>query len=240
MSCERYAAAIVDYACGAEIAADARRHLETCEACRARHDEQRRAIEAIDAAIQQALAIEPSPQFERAVRSRIAQAPAPRSFAIWWTALAAAAAVSIVAGLAALRLSERTVDAPREAVARTALPAMPPPQIVPPVPPQPPGPSEVGHRTPPTRHAPGEQRAARRESTLPIVPVIVPADQSIAIERYLALVRSGVLDASNLAREDASGGEPPELVVTPLAVQPLTVSDVEIRAAWVVDRRGPQ
>src|ERR671925_669656 len=58
------------------------------------------------------------------------------------------------------------------------------------------------------------------ESSLPEVDVIVAADQAAAVERYMALLRSGTLDTSSLARPDA--GEPSELVVAPLEVQPLT------------------
>ena len=48
MSCDRYTGAIVDHACGAEIAADAAAHLRGCAACSRTFEEQRRVLQGLD------------------------------------------------------------------------------------------------------------------------------------------------------------------------------------------------
>ena len=58
--------------------------------------------------------------------------------------------------------------------------------------------------------------------------VVVPASESRALARYLALVRGGALDASTLPSSDGTAAEAPaELVIVPLAVDTLAVTDVK-------------
>jgi hypothetical protein len=224
MSCERYADALIDHACGAEIAPEVRRHLEMCDVCRARFDQQLRAMHALDAELRDALAIAPSAHFDRAVRARIEGMSSATSATIWW---AAAAAALIVIGLAAIRSTERAVVLPPEVVSRTAGSRPEAPTIVPPAPPTPRDRRDIVRASPERR---GHRPPQRGGSSLPEVEVIVSADQSRAIERYMALVRSGTLDTSTLVTPTESGTEPPALVVAPLTLDPLTVPDVEIGA----------
>ena len=63
MSCDRHTDAIVDHACGAEIAAEAAAHLDGCAACRRMFDEQLRLVRDLDGQVALALQIEPSPRF---------------------------------------------------------------------------------------------------------------------------------------------------------------------------------
>lgn len=226
MSCERYASAIDDHACGAGIAPDARQHLETCGACRARFDRQQRAMQALDAELQQALAIEPSAQFERAVLARIERTAPARPRAIWWTALAAAAVVVIAIGFAVMRSRGNANVVPNVDVARTAPPTPRTPAIVPPTSPPGPIPIDVGP-TPERMDVRGPRpRLHPGSSKLPEVDVIVAAEQRAAISRYLSLVKDGAFDNANVVLPPQTEGEPAALVVEPLTVEPL-VPDVD-------------
>jgi hypothetical protein len=225
MSCERYTEAIADHACGADLPADAAAHLHACAACAAMFEEERHAIDRMDRELQLALAIEPSAHFERAVHARIEAASTPKPHAIWWTALAAAAAAVIVIGLAAIRWTDDTAIPAAGQVTRAESPAAP--AIDPPAATKAVGPPEPGTTTAPTperstRMAP----RPRVKSSLPEVEVIVAPDQARAIERYMALVRSGAALAPNLSTQTDIGADPPPLVVPPLIVEPLAVSEV--------------
>jgi len=58
--------------------------------------------------------------------------------------------------------------------------------------------------------------------------VVVPAEESRALARYLALVRGGALDASTLPSPDETKVPAPvELVIAPLAVDTLALTDVK-------------
>jgi hypothetical protein len=235
MSCERYAAAITDYACGADIEHDARAHLDACDRCRVRYDEERLALGDLDAALSRALAIEPSPGFERAVLARIERHPSARPRLILWTALAAAAALMIIAGLAAIRSSrESVVPTPAQDV-RIA----PPELRRPPAPqPQPVAPPAIARTKPAPPSTPPPARV-REPKPLPQPEVIVAADQAEALARYLALVRGGRIDTTSLAAPQvAIGDELPAIVVAPLAVEPLNVPDVEIVRSPSLEERG--
>ncbi len=96
MSCERHTGAIVDYACGAEIAAEAAAHLQTCASCQRMFAEQQRLVEGIDQELQLALEIEPSPGFVPDVLARVQRPAFPWRTVMWWGAPAAAAAALIL------------------------------------------------------------------------------------------------------------------------------------------------
>ena len=72
MSCDRHTIAIVDHACGAEIAAEAAAHLETCAACRRLFDEQQRRLQDLDQELEVMLTIDPSERFVPGVMARVA------------------------------------------------------------------------------------------------------------------------------------------------------------------------
>ena len=75
MSCDRYRDAIVDHACGAELAADAATHLGDCQACRRMFEEQRQVLQRLDADLQGVLAIEPSAWFEAQTLAGLERSP---------------------------------------------------------------------------------------------------------------------------------------------------------------------
>ena len=71
--------------------------------------------------------------------------------------------------------------------------------------------------------------------------VVVPAGQSRAIERYLSLVRRGALDTSALVNSDRTGvATPADLIIAPLSVEAIDVTDGESEIGPSVDRRGPR
>ena len=115
MSCARHTSAIVDHACGAEIAADAAAHLEGCAACRRVFEEQLGLMQTLDGQLAQALDIQPSPRFVPEVIARVEHAAARKRTVMWWTAPAAAAAVVILVTFGSLRSGERRAADSKEA-----------------------------------------------------------------------------------------------------------------------------
>lgn len=238
MSCERHAREIVDHACGAEIAADAAAHLEACEACRRMFDEQCRLLQDLDHQLEEALAIQPSARFVPDVLARVERLEI-RWRRMLWLSPAAAAAVLMLVTLGSLRSGEqRTADRQNPAASsnvssapvadHTSSEAVPPTR-----------PEAMSRPTVQSRRvAPARGVAERPSGVGPHV--VVPAAQSQAIARYLALVRRGVLDASALARSnEADIVVPTDLVIAPLSVEDLAVADVDNGTGPDVDRRGP-
>ena len=107
MSCDRYTSAIVDHACGAEIAADAAAHLKVCAACSSMFDEQRRLLQDLDQELQVALAIEPSARFVADAMAGMKRSAERRRAIIWWSVPVAAAAVLVLLALGSWRFGER-------------------------------------------------------------------------------------------------------------------------------------
>ncbi len=107
MSCDRHTDAIVDHACGADIAAEAAAHLDGCAACRRMFDEQRRLLQDLDERLALALSIEPSPRFVPEVLARVERSAFRRPQAMWWGGAAAAAAVLLIVTFGSLRSGER-------------------------------------------------------------------------------------------------------------------------------------
>ena len=121
MSCDRYTGAIVDHACGAEIAADAAAHLKVCAACSSMFDEQRRLLQDLDQELQVALAIEPSARFVADAMTGVQRSSQRRRAIIWWSAPVAAAAVLVLLALGSLRFGEqRPADRHEPAAVQTA------------------------------------------------------------------------------------------------------------------------
>jgi len=229
MSCERFATAIADHACGADLAPDVAAHVASCVGCASQLARQRRTIQGLDAELQQMLAIEPSPFFAQRVQALVTTAPAKPSVRAWlWMAAAAAAAIV----LAVLLL---TTTRPRPAAtavdARTALPA--PATVI-----ERPAPVVVEESTPPVKRSTPTNTRAKQPAVIAAEPeVLVPRDQMRAVARYMALMRSGTLDAANLVANAAATQTPAEMVIGPLEVNPIAVSDVDSVTTPVVERR---
>ena len=226
MSCERYSAAIVDHACGADLPVDARAHLAGCARCEALFDEQRRLIDGLDFELSAAIAIDPSPQFAPRVRAAVeATAVASHRHRWFWLgglAATAAAAVIVVASW------------PTEhAIAPSAPPiALGAPQLKP---------VESANPVPPPQ-APSQPVVARARETgtqpPPEPEIIVAAEQRIAVERYVAMFRAGSLETSALATSPQPILAPPsDLVVAPLGVEPMAVPGEDLSTTGAVERR---
>jgi hypothetical protein len=227
MSCERYAEAIVDHACGADLPPDAAAHLRACDACTALFHEQRRLIDGLDGELRTALAIEPSPQFAPRVRAAIETAPAEgrRGPIFWWTGLAAAAAAGILLVMvpSVERMQPPSATAPTRPAPPTAasadtraIDASRTPRDIAPPPPS----FTVARQAPPQ---------PVKERPLDEPEIIVSEDQQRAVARFVALVRAGQLDTSSLATEpDGEIAPPAELAVSPLAVAPIAIPSVEL------------
>jgi hypothetical protein len=237
MSCDRYREAIVDHACGADITADAAAHMTVCHACSRMFDEQRRLVQGLDRELQRALAIEPSARFVAGALARV-EYSSVRSRGVAWRGAAAAAAVLILVTLGSWRF---VAPRPAERAALAALPAASPALVADRTPSRATEIARSGHSgpLPPARRRAERTKVPAPERRGPIgTEVIVPAEQSRAIERYLALVRRGALDTSALARPDSTGiAAPSDLIIAPLSVEALVVTDETGGVGPGIDRR---
>ena len=222
MSCKRFSDAITDHACGAPIAADAARHLRSCEACRETFDEHRRLLADADTVLRSELAVRASPDFVARVTAETRQLG---SSAKWWTLpapwwIGAAAAVAMAIGV----YVSAPVEGPPPMTSRVAAPSVHLPAEIAtheatrsavdaPVP-----------QTPSTRpqREPTTRTVTRRERSLAtrLPPVIVPPNQRQAIARLTELLRSGALDEV---------GVPPPALTADLFVEPLSIPEITVR-----------
>jgi hypothetical protein len=120
MSCERFRDAITDHACGAEISAEAAAHLAGCADCRDAFDANRRALADVNAELERALSVAPSPEFVSRLHAHIRVQKSP------WAMPAglAAAAVLVIAVFIAWRTADRQPSASVAAPAALASPAV--------------------------------------------------------------------------------------------------------------------
>ena len=235
MSCDRYTGAIVDHACGAEIAADAAAHLKVCTNCSHIFDEQRRVLQDLDQELHAALAIEPSARFVAETMAGLERSTNRWRTVMWWSVPVAAAAVLVLLTLGSLRFGERRPADRREPAAVQTSSS-----------------TRAGDGTPssaapfaPAESAPRLTAAGRRGGERAKVareakghPEVVVSDaQSRAIERYMTLVRRGALDTSALANSEKTDVTVPnDLVIAPLSVDLLVVPNGESGAGPGADR----
>jgi hypothetical protein len=233
MSCVRYTTAIVDHACGAEIAADAAAHLKLCAGCTCMFDERRRLLQDLDQELQVALAIEPSARFVAETMAEVERSTNRRRTVQWWSVPVAAAAVLVLLTLGSLRFSERR---PADRHLPVALESAAPASAAPPAP---------ARDTPRVADAPRRistpTKAVRKPERRLDDHVVVPPGQLQAIERYMTLVRRGTLDTSPLANSDKTDvTAPAELVIAPLSVDGLVVPNGESGTGSGADRSEPR
>ncbi len=227
MSCLKFLDAIVDDAYGAPLSRHAAEHLAACSECRRTFDRHAQQARDIDATIRDVLAIAPSIEFQRGVRERIERSRAAASHTIWWSASAAAAALLLVATLGALweriRVSPQSHSAISGASADIRLAA----PVKPVAPEWMPGthPHRAARREVPTRRA--EALVVHGDGAV-VSPVLVPPNQRRAIARLVELVEDGTLDPARLPRPDLFRGEPVDLMIPPLTVEPIVISNVEV------------
>jgi hypothetical protein len=239
MSCDRYRDAIVDHACGAEIAGEAKAHLEQCVDCQQTFALQARATARLDRELEAALAVQPSPRFVSETMARVQESKRTRHYGTWWLGAAAAAAAAVVLlSIGLLRNEpqpERKRDSPLAQSAPSSLPVAPA-QIESPQPPE---------RTPVRSTTGGAVKSARvvaaakgrntpprlvaepyRVSSFRDVPVVVPPGQAEALARYLALVRQGAFVPPSPVRSADAELSIPDPVIAPLSVEPLNVVEM--------------
>jgi hypothetical protein len=171
--------------------------------------------------IEQALAIDPSPEFLVRVRAQIASAPQASRWSMRWPLVTASAAavVLIVAAvvLSGLMRSRQPVTPESPAIVRAIDPPVGPPTITP-----------VAQAVEPRRPLapPMTARRVMPRSTEP--EVLIPKDEADALRRLLRGLRIGVVDPSTLAqnsRASAVVAPTTEIVLKPLA--PLTPVTLE-------------
>ena len=233
MSCDRYTGAIVDHACGAEIATDAAAHLQACAECRRMFDEQRRWLQDLDQELHVALAIEPSARFVAEAMAGVDRSANRWRTVVWWSApVAAAAAVLVLLTLGSLRFADRRPgDRHEPAALQTAAPARvgegPSSTVAPSAPAQNPPRLTAARRSNGERMKGGDRMKGAREATgLP--EVVVSDAQSRAIDRYMTLVRRGALHTSPLPNSNRTEvTAPTDLVIAPLSVDVLVVPNGE-------------
>jgi hypothetical protein len=235
MSCDRYATAIADHACGADLAPDVAAHLTACPACAAGLVQQRRAIAGLDDELQQMLAIAPSPFFVQRVQAQVRETSSPRRVrGLWWGGVAAAAVIV----LAVLFL---TVE--RQPPAAIQVQAPPTAKTPPPTPAAPPidGPRIADvKKVLPTKPLVTEKPRVVSEPLIAkaVEPEVqVAPGQRQAVARYMALVRSGRLDTSSLEAKVDEDSTPKELVLGALEIAPITVTELDGTTSPAVDRR---
>ena len=225
MSCDRYTAAIVDYAFGAELPVDARAHLAGCARCDALIAEQRRLIGDLDAELQAAVSIDASPQFAPRVRAAV-EATAVTSHPHRWFWLGGLAATAAAALIVASLPAERSIAPSAPPVAFGAPQQLKPQESANPIP-------------PPALRRAAASRATTATTQPPAEPeIIVSSAQRAAVERYVAMFRAGSLETSALATPAQPMLAPPsDLVVAPLEVEPMAVPGGDLSNTGAVERR---
>jgi len=222
MGCKRFENDLVDAALeelSPRRSERLRAHLAGCEACREALEEQRRLAQAIDHSLTESLECEPSPEFAARVRRRIAQ---PDAAARGWWSTWKLAAVGVLAALALLAawMFRPHVEAPVRVAKATAgthtvsprgnapanLPARQSAKPAKPV------------------HPAGAGRVRRREEA-PLVAgntmpeVLVPAEERLAVRRFIEQLRQKRIDGAVLAAARPAATE--ELKVESLEVESL-------------------
>ena len=176
-------------------------------------------VDQFERELRDALAIEPSPDFARQVRARIA---ARRPSRIRWTVGLAAAAVCVVAvGLGVwVRPADvrpgptqnaRHRDVHLNAEIRLKATVAPVDEVT------------DTPRTTYVRLRPQPERIAEPE-------VIVPPDRALALARLLQLAREGAVDEQTL-QPVAAAASPATLEIEPLIVVPIPVAEIETPSA---------
>jgi hypothetical protein len=165
----------------------------------------------LDAALREALSVEPSPGFLPRLRERLRHETPSRVPAWWPGALLAGAAAGVIALFTLLPDTTATLSPPPRAARATA----PPPMARPPSP------------VAPTEAPRTQARPARGAARPPSTPApVVPAGQDAAIARFVS-GEAGLDPAVGLGRALAGWSEPEtlsELRIEPLSIEPLSRS----------------
>ena len=180
-----------------------------------------RLIEECERELRDALAIEPSPDFARQVRARIAARPAP---VVWWRfALPIAATCVMAVGFTVWmnREKEKDVRLTPEATVKAAV--------------APQGSNEDTSKVDTSKAntslvGSGFSRTltttSPQSTPAPEPEIIVPPDRALALARLLELTRNGSLNEETL-KPVAAARPPAELEIKPLVVAPILIPELE-------------
>ena len=188
-------------------------------------------VDEFERELRDALAIEPSPDFARQVRARIASRRPSR---IRWTVGLAAAAVCVVAvGLGVWVDGNQGTRVPGCQGARVPgcegakVPEYQGAKVL-----KPNAAFEASSSTapPPSTNRMRPANVLSRPETLPEPEVIVPPERALALARLLQLAREGAVDEETL-QPVASAASPATLEIEALIVVPIPVAEIETPSA---------
>jgi hypothetical protein len=169
----------------------------------------------IDQEIQDALKVDPSPEFLARVRTRIANEPAPSAWRWSWTVAAGAVAASVVVAIVLSPVREKSIVAP---VTQTAAA----------------GPKAPALQPAAEELAPVAQSAERRPAPRMVIATALAVQQpeilldpaeTRALQRFIAGARNGRVDLA--AVQQSTSPAPMELepvadiVIAPITIEPL-------------------
>jgi hypothetical protein len=224
MSCEQFKERLLDFALDAERGdAALAAHLDSCAACRAELGAQRRMVAAMDRALAEDVAAEPSPAFAAGVRRRIDDAEAPSRWAGWPAWIPAAVGLALFALFAAWILLRAPAGLEREPeIARSS----------PPVKVQPPkqeSSAPVQKPVSPTQPKGSGPRivitASAREPK-----VIVPKGEAAALRQFVEAMRSPRVNAESIVAITAPNVVVPLQASEELKIQPLEIRPLEVKS----------
>jgi len=216
-SCDRWREALSDVGAGAPPPPGFERHLAECGSCRDAFETERRFVRQIDAELQAALTVSPSPEFLPQARRRAEEQASPRGrWLLQWLVPVAVGVVMLVLGIQVGR-RDGVAPAPRVAAVQTPSPSSPleEPTFAVPVP-------EV---------TPMPRRAAPAPEVRPVEPeVLFPPGEEQLFLRFARDMQERRVDrlsllAAGLDPGEVQGIDIPVVEVKPLVIEPISRSE---------------
>jgi hypothetical protein len=224
MSCEKYKVALIDNAAtGAELPPALRAHVAACPSCAAELAQQRSLFAAIDSSLRQTMNAPLPPALLQRFEARLAQQNPPRSLSLSWLyATAALAATAAVILFAVPHLRTHKPDSRAVAVTQsTQSPAAHRPEIMTAIL-QPTTPQEIER----------DRRQHAKPAARPEPEVLVPPDERIAMEHFIADFHGRGEVALALAKrvpeqreQDVAPVNTPDIQISSLMVPAIRESD---------------
>lgn len=221
MACERFKPALRGAALGAPLPADAAAHLAVCAACQTLLETEAQLQATIDGAISEVASARPSPDFAARVREHVERTP--RRIAPRWLQPAVIAAAAVVVAVAmggrfrhekpaSLQTAATSQNQSTDRPAATSTLA---------------NPGVVAQPAARKAAARGRRQPAVRTAGIAVAEVLVPAQQREAVGRLIDSLRAGrpeVVSALMNLHEASSVGEPNDLTIAPIRIEPVVVS----------------
>lgn len=220
MPCAHYKDALIEVAAsGATLQGELRAHLDECASCRATLDEGRSLFSAIDSGLHAGANADVPSSFLPRVRAQLDEAIVPRFR--WFQPLPFAFA-SVALAFVVLLMARPHHPAPEEIIKQS--PIVVPKTTVPATRENPEGTDGTQSAAIPVRHSHVVRNSTDRHSSASGNPeVLVPPDEREELARFVA--------ALNQHRDFAAAflAQRPEKKDAPVAVDPLQISDIEIK-----------